>query len=220
MTTQDQWIKHVGKWRDCQRCPLGKQRGNICLARGNLPCDVLFIGEAPGMSEDAWAQPFVGPAGQLLDKIIARSLPAGTSCAMTNLVACFPREAKSRGDNEPERGEILECRPRLVEFVNIARPRLVVTVGTLAEQYVGEMCPPDCPRVHIIHPAAILAHMPMAQKGFAVQKCVVQVSNAYSDVLQADNKFQPWETEHAGGKARREQLRRIYQAAEGGDLSF
>jgi len=129
------WEEHVDKWKDCQRCPLAQQRGNICLARGTLPAAVLFVGEAPGSSEDTLGLPFVGPAGQLLDQIIERALPTGTSYALTNLVACYPREAKSRGDNEPERGEILECRPRLIEFVNIARPKLIVLVGNLTDHY-------------------------------------------------------------------------------------
>src|SRR4051812_28157858 len=103
MTT---WLQHVQRWKDCQRCPLGQQRGRICLTRackagdqpgaygGRLPCDVLFIGEAPGSSEDALGLPFVGPAGDLLDQIKQRALPPETSCAFTNLVACYPREAK------------------------------------------------------------------------------------------------------------------------------
>src|SRR3954471_2435855 len=99
MTT---WLEHVARWRDCTRCPLSQQRSNIVLARGQVPCDVLFVGEAPGASEDALAQPFCGPAGHLLDQIVERALPPIVSYAMTNLVCCFPREAKAQGDNEPE----------------------------------------------------------------------------------------------------------------------
>ena len=170
------WSQHVETWKDCQRCSLGGQRTRICLARGTLPCDVLFIGEAPGLSEDAIGQPFVGPAGRLLDQIIARAVPAKTTYALTNLVACFPREAKLQGYNEPDRDEILECQPRLTELINLAKPSLIVCVGGLADQYT-----PRNPPIHYVridHPAYILAHMPLVQQGMAVQKCIVIIRSA------------------------------------------
>lgn len=175
------WFQHVEKWKDCQACSLGQQRDRICLARGSLPATVIFVGEAPGMSEDAIGLPFVGPAGHRLDQIIAAALPADVTYALTNLVACFPREAKSRGENEPERNEILECRPRLIEFVNIAKPRLIVCVGKLASQYITHDSTIPC--VDIDHPAYIL-RMPLAQQQMATQKCIVVLRNAVEDVLQ------------------------------------
>ncbi len=170
------WLQHVEDWKDCQRCPLGKQRSNICLARGTLPCMVLFVGEAPGISEDAIGQPFVGPAGNRLDQIIERSLPTSVTYALTNLVACFPREAKTEGINEPERGEILECRPRLIEFINIARP------SKLSTAYVNHTDTIKC--IDITHPAAIM-RMPLAQQTMAMQKCIVVLRNAVEDMLQS-----------------------------------
>lgn len=207
MTELEMWADHVEKWKDCQLCPLSQQRSNICLARGLVPCTVLFIGEAPGLSEDAFGLPFKGPAGHLMDQIIDRALKGVVSYALTNLVACFPREAKSRGDNEPERGEILECRPRLIEFVNIAQPQLVVCVGGLANHYVQPIN--TMPQVDIVHPAYILARLPAAQKNMAVQKCIVQVSNALEDVLQSPKQFKQWGDDNAKG-SKKEKLRKVY----------
>lgn len=184
MTT---WLEHVNKWRDCQLCPLAQQRSNIVLARGTVPCDVLMVGEAPGASEDALGQPFVGPAGHLLDDIVERALPTGVRYAMTNLVCCFPREAKARGDNEPEPGEIRACHPRLVEFIGIARPRLVVCVGSLAGDWIGHDAygkVRGATVVQILHPAFILARLPLAQKRMAVDKAIVVIRSAVEDVLQ------------------------------------
>src|SRR5207244_4450732 len=130
------WTDHVARWKDCTACPLCQQRDRIVLARGQVPCDVVFVGEAPGASEDVLGQPFVGPAGRLLDQIIERALPAGARFALTNLVACFPREAKARGENMPEVKEILACRPRLLEFIDLCRPKLVVRVGREAGDWV------------------------------------------------------------------------------------
>ncbi|MCK5328565.1 MAG: uracil-DNA glycosylase, partial [Candidatus Latescibacteria bacterium] len=56
--------------KDCQRCPLGKLRTHLVFGAGNPQADVMFIGEAPGREEDLQGKPFVGRAGQLLDKII------------------------------------------------------------------------------------------------------------------------------------------------------
>lgn len=175
------WLEHVERWRDCTRCPLHTQRDNIVLARGVTPCDVLFIGEAPGTSEDALGLPFVGPAGHLLDEIIGLALPAGTRYAMTNLVACFPAEAKARGDNEPDHSEIVACGPRLREFMGIADPRIIVCVGSLATEYVT--WDRTRGRCDVVHPAHIL-RMPLAQKQMASQKVVATLRNAVADMLK------------------------------------
>lgn len=193
------WLDHAAKWKDCTKCPLGHQRFRICLAKGQVPCDVLFVGEAPGASEDATGEVFCGPAGNLLQEIINRALEPETRLAFTNLVCCFPREAKSRGDNEPERDEILSCRPRLIEFANIAQPRLVVCVGTLAEAYVRGIY--GGPGVHITHPAYILSKLPQAQKGMEANKCVVQIRSAWNKVIESNSKPTKWEDKDASVKA-------------------
>lgn len=201
------WFEHVEKWKDCQRCPLGEQRNRICIARGSIPADVCFIGEAPGPSEDAIGFPFKGPAGHKMDWIIDNSIPTGVSHVLTNLVLCFPREAKARGDNEPERGEILECRPRLIEFINIAQPRLIVAVGSLANQYIPNNS--DVQRIHIYHPAYILARLKKVQQSFEFHNCVVQVRCAVRAMLQCDKK--PWkEWRNDQDKLTRQQLRQMY----------
>lgn len=194
-----EWTDHVDKWRNCTACPLCHQRDRICLARGQVPCDVLLVGEAPGASEDATGKPFDGPSGDLLQKIIDQVLPKdGTpSYALTNLVCCFPREAKGRGDNEPERDEILACRPRLYEFINLCSPRLIVCVGSLARDYVDHNNGVRC--IDIVHPAAIV-RMPLAQKNMAAQKCVVVLRNAVQNMVQSSSEFTKWETSDASVK--------------------
>ena len=65
----------VEKWKDCRDCYLCETRNRIVFARGTIPADVLFLGEAPGESENVTGVPFDGPAGNLLDAIIGRSVP-------------------------------------------------------------------------------------------------------------------------------------------------
>lgn len=202
-------MQHIEKWKDCQACPLAQQRFRICLGRGDIPCDVLFVGEAPGASEDAVGLPFVGPAGQLLDQIVDRILTGlQVKVALTNLVCCFPREAKDRGENEPEYSEIMACKPRLSEFINVAQPRLIVSVGRLAEQYVPHRM--TMKYHHITHPAAMLK-MPLAKRQMESHSTTVSLRNAVRDMLQQPRQpFTPFEVEHAEVKTRREQLREVY----------
>lgn len=194
------WQRHVARWKDCKQCPLGGQRDRIVLARGTLPCNILFVGEAPGMSEDALGQPFVGPAGHLLDRIIGQAINPPVTHALTNLVACYPRDAKNEGINEPEYHEIIACRERLVEFVNIAQPNLIVRVGRLATGYVPVR---DGMRyIDVDHPAAIL-RMPLAQQQMAARRCVVQVRNAVEQAIQSPKQFVKWEVDRAKVKTHR-----------------
>lgn len=135
------WQLHVEKWRDCSECTLCTQRNRIVLGRGQVPADVVFVGEAPGDSEDVIGQPFVGPAGKLLDEVI-RLAVAGRErtlrLAFTNLVCCFPKEAKQTDNHQPAYEEIKACAPRLGEFIEVvARPEMVVCVGDLAKDCIG-----------------------------------------------------------------------------------
>lgn len=194
------WTDHYAKCKDCRACPLCDQRDRICLARSewpvgadrpnlHLPCDVLFIGEAPGATEDSLGLPFTGPAGGILDQIIARAVPPTVRIAFTNLVACFPGEAKARGDNEPEIAEIKACRPRLEEFITLAAPKLVVLVGTLAQSWVQHDAwglIHGAQTVDIIHPAATMgSRMPAAQKQSAIHHATVRLRNAVAGMLKS-----------------------------------
>jgi uracil-DNA glycosylase len=174
------WQAHRRRWENCRRCALCDQRSRIVLARGDVPCDVLFVGEAPGDSEDASGLPFWGPAGQLLDGVVAEASAAwqidGTSgtgynqfgFAFTNLCCCYPAVAKQGENHQPLPQEIRECAPRLREFVDICRPRLIVCVGALASQYIGWSVDAASERweiVAITHPAAVLRALPIQRGG-------------------------------------------------------
>ena len=180
------WQLFVDKWKNCTLCPLHTQRSNIVLARGQIPAEVMVVGEAPGVSEDALGIPFCGPAGQLLDQIIERAIPVSVSVVYCNLVCCFPREAKDRGENEPELSEIIACRPRLQEFIAIAKPRLIVCVGVLASDHInhdarGKVT--GAAVTQIDHPAWIL-RMPLVQRQMATQRAIVVIKTAIRNVLQ------------------------------------
>ena len=204
MNSPSPYQAHFDKWKGCRKCPLWEGRDRIVLARGQLPCDILFVGEAPGNSENVLGQPFVGPAGQLLDRIVREALdpdedtPTELRVAMTNLVACFPREAKQTDDHAPPVEAIKACGERLREFIAIAKPKMVICVGTLADRWAPSALPKPAV-VHaggkvtghatirrwssIVHPAAIL-RATLAQQSLMVQKAVVTVRCAAREPQQ------------------------------------
>jgi DNA polymerase len=188
--------KHAARWNNCRSCPLCEGRRHVVLARGVVPCDVLFIGEAPGASEDVLGAPFMGPAGKLLDRIIAEAVDSifvggcarmkddEPRIAFTNLVCCVPRGDDGDKVAEPPKEAIKACQPRLKEFIALARPKLVVCVGGLATKWVksgrDDLGLGEVPIIEIVHPAAIL-RANIAQQGLAMQRAVVMLATAIED---------------------------------------
>lgn len=181
---------HVAKWSACRACELCDQRSKVVHVRGRLPCSVLYIGEAPGVSEDVIGRPFVGPAGKLLDEIVALAYEGvAYPSAFCNLVGCFPKIAKKEGTNEPSENAIKKCRPRLEEIVRMARPDLVVCVGKLSSKWWDKfrstvdktLTFADRAKIEITHPAAILRQTDSVVRDHQVQTAVVRIRTALED---------------------------------------
>ncbi len=182
---------HIQTWKHCTACFLHKGRVKVVLGRGKVPCDLVFVGEAPGEQENLSGIPFIGQAGDLLNQIIQRAVPPTVRYAITNLVSCIPREDNGEGQQkaaQPELECIEACTPRLQEFMEIADPKLIVCVGALAR----DMLAPgfrqsigfhkEIPLVDIVHPAHIL-RANIAQRGLAIQRCIVTVHNAIQEYV-------------------------------------
>lgn len=185
------WQQFLDTWKECTKCPLHQTRKSVVLARGSLPCDILFIGEAPGESEDVCGVPFIGPAGKLLDQIVTASLRGrALRCAFTNLIACIPRDPINLTKyTEPPEESIEACTPRLQEFVEIANPKLLVAVGTTAKDFLEPgfkwsiSFHKPLPCVDIYHPSYIL-RINTAQRTLASQRCIVAISQAIDKVFK------------------------------------
>lgn len=153
------------------------------LARGNVPADILFIGEAPGQSEDVLGQPFVGPAGKLLDRQIAEAFGncpgLDLRLCFTNLVCCIPKDETNKKVGEPDKECITACEQRLIEFIYLCQPKLLVCVGDLAEKYAGWGSSAEV--IKITHPAAIL-RAEIVRQSLMNQKVVVILENAFRDL--------------------------------------
>jgi len=156
------WKRFKKKWQDCDKCELSKTRDKIVIAKGTIPCDVLFIGEAPGYSEDTLGKPFVGPAGKLLHKVIDEALEENgmivpPTMAFTNLVCCIPKTEDGSKTHDPPKECVQACYPRLQEFVELCKPQCLVFVGRVAEKRGGTLLMSEClDAISITHPAAIL----------------------------------------------------------------
>lgn len=175
------WKTHKKKWGACDRCDLCAVRKKIVLGKGTLPCDILFIGEAPGASEDVLGRPFVGPAGQLLTEMITEATGDGIVPKMffTNLVGCIPKDGGGKA-KEPPKASIKACADRVADVVELAKPKAVVAVGRLAAKYG-----PDQITKEVVHPAAIL-RANVAQRGLAIQRVVAQLREVIDGVTDAE----------------------------------
>lgn len=115
---------------DCTRCGLCAARKNVVPGIGPENPLVMVIGEAPGADEDAKGEPFVGKAGQLLDKMLgAIGLSRETNCFIANIVKCRPPENR---DPSPE--EAAACAPFLEAQIASLNPRAIIAVGRVAAQ--------------------------------------------------------------------------------------
>ncbi|MEZ5331387.1 MAG: uracil-DNA glycosylase [Thermoanaerobaculia bacterium] len=113
----------------CTRCRLAEGRRNVVFARGNPGARLMFVGEGPGAEEDRQGLAFVGPAGQLLDKIIAAMGLDGESVYIANIVKCRPP-----GNRDPQPDEVAECIGYLERQIDLIAPRVLVALGRVAAQ--------------------------------------------------------------------------------------
>ncbi len=119
--------------RGCEACALSKGRCNVVPGVGDTDRpDWLVVGEAPGEQEDLKGEPFVGAAGQLLDRMLnAMGLARGERVYITNVIKCRPPHNRN-----PEPAEIAQCLPFLQRQIALLRPRAVLAVGRFAAQTV------------------------------------------------------------------------------------
>lgn len=116
---------------DCRRCPLCKERKTVVYGEGNPKTMLMFIGEGPGADEDEQGRPFVGRAGQLLDKMIAAMKLKREDVYIANIVKCRPP-----GNRAPKPLEIDTCTQFLERQIRAIKPKFICALGTIAAQYL------------------------------------------------------------------------------------
>ncbi len=123
--------------KTCTRCPLGATRLNAVPGEGNVNADVMFVGEGPGFDEDRQGRPFVGRAGQLLDKMILAMGLAREKVFIANIAKCHPmvdplHPEKHGNDRAPNAQEIACCRKYIEQQIAIVCPKYVIALGGVA----------------------------------------------------------------------------------------
>lgn len=113
----------------CLKCGLGKTRTKFVFGVGNPNADVLVIGEAPGADEDAQGEPFVGRAGQLLNKILEAVQFKREEVYIANILKCRPPN-----NRRPNPSEVEQCEPYLWKQVEMIKPKLILCLGLTAAQ--------------------------------------------------------------------------------------
>ena len=117
---------------NCTRCPLCKTRQQAVLGAGDRKPGWLFVGEGPGRVEDQQGEPFVGPAGKLLDNmLLALDLRRGENNYLANAVKCRPVDADGK-DRPPSADESAACRPYLERQIALLKPAVIVALGKVA----------------------------------------------------------------------------------------
>jgi len=110
--------------RNCQKCPLYKTKIQAVPGEGNSHPDIIFIGEAPGASEDRQGKPFCGAAGKFLDQLLVHINLKRKNVYITNVIKCRPP-----GNRDPEPKEIRMCLPYLERQIEIIHPKIIITLG-------------------------------------------------------------------------------------------
>ncbi|WP_316433519.1 uracil-DNA glycosylase [Leptolyngbya sp. NK1-12] len=155
----------------CHRCDLGATRTYAVVGRGNPQAPILIVGEGPGQNEDETGLPFVGKAGQLLDKILESVKLTEADVFICNIVKCRPP-----GNRTPTQDEMDACRPYLLEQIRMVDPQIILLSGASAVrgligdkrgitkirgewiEWEGRLCMP------VFHPAYLLRN-PSREKG-------------------------------------------------------
>lgn len=112
----------------CTRCGLCETRNNVVFGVGVKTADVMFVGEGPGEQEDLKAEPFVGPAGKLLDDMLSIiDLSRHTNCYIANIVKCRPPR-----NRDPMESEQDACIDFLRNQIELIQPKIIVCLGRIA----------------------------------------------------------------------------------------
>lgn len=113
----------------CTKCALSRTRNNTVFGVGNPDADVVFVGEAPGRDEDLQGEPFVGRAGQLLNKILQAIGFQREDVYIANVLKCRPPD-----NRDPAADEVVQCEPYLLEQLEIIQPKVICALGRIAAQ--------------------------------------------------------------------------------------
>ena len=121
MSDFDELVRQIN---GCTRCTLSQKRTHAVPGEGSRDADIMFIGEGPGSYEDRDGRPFVGPAGQFLDEMLASIDLKREDVYITNVIKC-----RAPNNRDPLPGEIESCKPYLDRQIDMIAPKVLVLLG-------------------------------------------------------------------------------------------
>ena len=141
------WEELEARCRQCQNCPLSETRTNVVFGVGNRQADILFIGEGPGEQEDLQGEPFVGPAGKLLDLMLSLIDLDRSKVYIANIVKCRP----------PQNAQTALIRPKIIVCLGrIAAMRIIDKGFRITKQHGQWFDRAGVQMTAIYHPSAVL----------------------------------------------------------------
>jgi DNA polymerase len=168
----------------CHKCDIARLRTKVVPGEGAENADIMFIGEAPGWHEDQQGRPFVGPAGQFLDRLLASINLKRQQVYIANVIKCRPPD-----NRDPLPTEIQNCRQWLDNQIEIIKPRMIVTLGrySMAMYFPGK----SISKIHgtavkrdniiyyaMYHPAAALHQQSLHQ---AIEADMLKIPNLLAE---------------------------------------
>lgn len=177
----DRWELLQAEVAPCSKCDLCKTRTQTVFGSGNKNAEWMFIGEAPGQSEDRQGVPFVGKAGQLLTEMLRAVGLDREQVFIANVVKCRPPD-----NRDPKPIEIETCKPYLLRQLALVKPKIIVVLGRVAAQALLNTDEPigklrgkihalnDTPVVVVYHPAYLLRSLLDKRKAWTDLKLAMQ----------------------------------------------
>jgi DNA polymerase len=164
----------------CTRCRLSESRTQTVFGEGSLEAELFFIGEGPGETEDQTGRPFLGRAGQLLTKMIEAMGLTREGVYIGNVVKCRPP-----GNRTPQADEVTACTPYLVQQLEVIRPKVIVTLGLPATQYMLQRDQPMRDLRGVWHQWRGIKLMPTYHPSYVLRSYTPTVRGAvWSDLLK------------------------------------
>ena len=204
-THQARLVDHIQSWSNCAACALHNSAKRKVFYRGMVPCDIMFIGKSPDEHEDDTGIPSIGNG---LKEIIRATIDAHNAetflglskdaqiaaCfgvhsqgyklqwCITNSVCCYAPDGR-----EPDRDELAACSPRLAEFVYLCNPKLIITLGRVADKAYMKLLshlPENIRQLPVPHPTAFYnKEDPDLEK----KKMILSINSAIKNIFRAQN---------------------------------
>ena len=186
-TSSLDWADLADRARHCTNCGLHSTRGQVVFGIGSPDANLLIVGEAPGAEEDQRGEPFVGPAGRLLDSMLQAIRLSRAEVYIANILKCRPPS-----NRDPHPDEARSCTPYLERQIELLQPKVILALGRIAAQWLLQSDAPlgrlrgqrltfgplETPLIASYHPAYLLRSPAAKAKSWEDLRLVIEILRA------------------------------------------